>query len=218
MEPPPGRPRLLHLVGHHVPAAEGRLGVVEGVRGVGRTDEGGDEGGLRHREVLQVLAEEDLRRLTDAVDAERASLPEVHIVQVELEDVVLAGAALEDDREVRFEELPAESPLRGEEVVLHQLLGEGAGALLDLSAPEVVHERAGNPDGIESRVIEKASILGREYRVSYVLGNRRERDPALLRAVLPEEGGYGHRLERHAIERLAPPAGGGARRPTAPLK
>ena len=50
------------------------------------------------REVGDVLAEEDARRLGDAVDRERAALPEVDVVEIQLEDLVLRGAPLEHER------------------------------------------------------------------------------------------------------------------------
>ncbi len=54
-------------------------------------DDAGDERGFGQREVADVLAEEDARRLGDAVQRKRAAIAEIDVVQIELEDLFLAS-------------------------------------------------------------------------------------------------------------------------------
>ena len=69
--------------------------------------------GLGERDVADVLAEEDARGLADAVDLERPALAEHDVVQVELEDLVLREARLEDQRHELFLQLAAVASCRG---------------------------------------------------------------------------------------------------------
>ena len=63
------------------------------------------------------------------MDGEGASLPKVDVVQVELEDFFLGCPAFQDNGQESLEELPPQRSLRGQEVVLDQLLSEGAPSL-----------------------------------------------------------------------------------------
>ena len=62
-----------------------------------RLNQAGDRRGLAERHVADVLAEEDARRLGDAVNLERSALAERDVVQIELEDLVLGEARFQDD-------------------------------------------------------------------------------------------------------------------------
>ena len=89
-------------------------------------DAPGDERGLGDGEVLRALAEVVARGLLDAV----APAPEVDVVEVELEDLVLAELLLEAPREERLADLARERPLAAvEEQVLHDLLRDRRAAL-----------------------------------------------------------------------------------------
>jgi len=76
----------------------------------GGLDDAGDHRPLGERHVRDVLAEDQPRCLGDAVDRERSALAEIHIVQIELEDLVLRRAPFEHDRHELFFQLP---PVRG---------------------------------------------------------------------------------------------------------
>ena len=95
-------------------------------------------------QVGDVLAEEQLRALGHAVDRERPALAEVHLVQVQLEDLVLRGPPFEHHRHELLGDLAALRPARqcrqlaprrssvrddpGQEDVLDQLLRDRAAA------------------------------------------------------------------------------------------
>ena len=93
---------LLHDLEDEVAALGGALGVAVGVEAVGALDEAGEGGELGGVELLQVLAEEALGGLAEAIDGERAALAEVDLVGVHVEDLLLgeAGFELEGDEDL----------------------------------------------------------------------------------------------------------------------
>ena len=117
-----------HGLQHDVPPVARSRGRRERRVPARRLDDARNRRGLRERDVRDVLAEEDARRFRHTVDGVRAALAEVHLVEVQLEDVVLRGARLEDDRQELFLELAPVRFLGREEEVLHELLGERAPA------------------------------------------------------------------------------------------
>ena len=94
-----------HLLQHDVASVACALRRRERRQVVRRVDHARDRRGLGEREVADVLAEEEARALGDAVDRERPALSEVHLVQVELEDLVLRRAPLEHERHELLGEL-----------------------------------------------------------------------------------------------------------------
>ena len=56
-----------------------------------RLNDAGDRGGLAEREIVDVLAEVEARRLGDAVNRERSAIAEIDVVQIQLEHFVLAS-------------------------------------------------------------------------------------------------------------------------------
>src|SRR5439155_1126906 len=78
----------------------------------------GEDRRLRDRQLLNVAVEELARRRGDAVRA----AAEVDLVQVEVEDVVLAELRFEPQREDELLHLPLVAPLRGQQELLHDLL------------------------------------------------------------------------------------------------
>src|SRR2546425_12275948 len=85
------------------------------------------------RLLLERFAEVDLRRGGKAVSA----LPQINLVHVELEDLVLGEAVLDLEGEEHFVELARGGFLRGEEKVARHLHRDGAGALAAAAADEV---------------------------------------------------------------------------------
>src|SRR5262249_58887136 len=96
-----------------------------------------------------------------AVNRERSTLPQVDVVEIQLEDLVLRQAALEGDRHEPLGDLAlqarkaaplarlVESPHRAEERVAHQLLGDGAAAAQIFPAAEQIAEhRARRPAAV----------------------------------------------------------------------
>src|SRR5207237_5621053 len=89
---------------------------------------------LRRRQVLHLLAEIELRGEADAVDGAVAVLAEVDLVEVGLEDLLLAVMELEQHRHHELGELARQRALRRAEAVLRELLRDGAAALHALRA------------------------------------------------------------------------------------
>ncbi len=190
-------------VGHRtqddVPALAGPFRRVEGRPYGGRLDGPGNRGGLGERDVADVFPEEQARRFRDAVHGERATLPQVHVVQVELEDLVLRCLPFEDERHELLEQFPAPGPLSGcglarerlgEEEIPGELLRQRAGALeVPALAAEVGDECSRHPHGIDPRVVIKSAILDGEDRLHHARRYRREWHlPPLLAAGAQERG------------------------------
>ena len=131
-----------HPAQHDLAPTLGRLTVLERrVRGR-RARKPGEQRGLADVELRDRLAEV---RPGGGLDAVRP-VPEVHLVEVHLEDAVLGVAALQLERQDRFLHLALEALVRREEQHLGQLLGDGAAALDAPSAPVVLHEGARDAD------------------------------------------------------------------------
>ena len=95
-----------------------------------------------------MLAEEFLRR---RLDAEHAGA-EIDAVQVQSEDLVLAVAPLQIQRQHGLLHFAVEGAARAEEQVLGQLLGDGGTALHDMAAHHVLQRRARQSDGIDTQM------------------------------------------------------------------
>mgnify|MGYP000916171738 CR=1 FL=1 len=124
-------------------------------------------------------------RLLDAV----AAVPEVDVVQVELEDLVLGELLLEPAREERLPDLALVGALGVEEQVLDDLLRDRRAALARAPALEVHEHRAPDAQVVEPLVLVEAGVLGREDReldVRRQLLDRHHRAP--LDEELGEEG------------------------------
>jgi hypothetical protein len=106
------------------------------------------------------------------------------VVQVELEDLVLAEAAIDLAGDADLEQLAlqrARAPgdaLR--EQVARDLHGDRAEALLEGSRTQVGARSSGHPAPVDSGVIVETSILHREERLPHRGGQRRELDHARL--------------------------------------
>jgi hypothetical protein len=188
--------RLLHGPQHLVAALRRALGVAVRVVGIRGLDHAREQGGLREREVAHVLVEVHPRGLTHAADAERADLAEVDLVEIQLEDVLLVRAPFEDEGEKGLLGLAPEALLRGEEEVLHQLLGDGAAALDVRLRLDVADGGAHDAEGIEPGMGEEAPVLDGEHGLDEVVRVLLVVDGALLLARLVEQVGDQLGLQR----------------------
>ena len=139
--------------------------------GAGR--DAGEHRGLGDGELLRGLAEAVARGLLDPV----AAGAEVDVIEIELEDLVLAtamaflvGAArgaqllLEAPREERLAHLALVGALlRVEQDVLHDLLRDGRAALPRATRAEVDDERASDAEVVEAFVVVEVRVLGGEH-------------------------------------------------------
>ncbi len=104
------------------------LGIDQWIEGRWRLRQAGDHGQLRQRQFVDRFAIVDLRGGFDPI----RTIAEVDLVDVELEDLVLAEFAFDLQRQQYFVDLARKAALAGEEVVLRHLHGDGATAGLNL--------------------------------------------------------------------------------------
>ena len=141
------------------------------------------------------LAEVEAGRLLDARDRDGAPLPEVDLIEVRLEDLVLAVLPLDDEREEGLDRLPAQRPLLGEEQVLDELLGERRGAARRAHPHGALDERPGEPSEREPGVRVEVAVLDREDGVLDDPRHPLEPDERPVLHLLVEDGADDLRLE-----------------------
>jgi hypothetical protein len=199
-------PRLDHLLQHDVASVACALGRRERRQVVRRVDDTGDRRGLRQGEVGDVLTEEEACAFGDPVNRERPALSEVHLVQVELENLVLRRASLEDERHELLRHLAPHRLLErvrddvGEEDVLDELLRDRAAAFqVGLVARHVGDERAHHANRIDAWVLVEAAVLDGEYGVHDMRRDLPEPHRPALFAVARHERRQQRRFEREAL-------------------
>jgi hypothetical protein len=190
-----------HPVQHPVLAPGGRRVVDDGV-GVDRVLlQAGQHRGLRQVELRQRLAEVDLRGGAVAVGA----LAQVDLVQVELQDAVLAQLAFQLPGNQRFLQLAFDGAPRAQEEGARHLLRDGAGAAAD-AAGGVRPGGARHPLEADAVVVVELVVLHRQHGVLQQLGRLRDgHEDAPLGAELRNLGAIG----RQHLQVLARPVGGG---------
>ena len=153
---------------------------------LGGGDGRGQRGRLRQAHVLdRLVAEVVLGSGGDAVDA----LAEVGLVQVVLEDLVLAVAPFQLDRVHGLAQLAVDGPRVAGDGLLDQLLGDGAAALGVAARAQVGHGRPGDAPEVDPVVLEEAVVLDGHDGVADPLGDVLEADhPAVL---VQPDGGQG---------------------------
>ena len=116
------------------------------------------------RDVLQLLAEVDLRRRREAVRA----LAQVDLVHVELEDLVLGQGLFDLPGQQRFVDLALQGLFAGQEEVARHLLRDGRGALAR-AAGQVVQRGAHDADVVDAAMLVEAVVLDRQHRLFHDL-------------------------------------------------
>ena len=148
----------VHHAPEHVLLATGcELEVEDGVIGAGGLDQPGEEGGLRRRQVLRVLAKIGPRGRPHPIRA----VAEVDTVQVHGEDLVLGEALLERDRQHQLVKLSGQRLLGGQELDLDQLLRDRAPALVEAAVGDVDPQRAQRRGDVDRTVLVEVAVLCR---------------------------------------------------------
>ena len=188
-----GHEAALHHVGQHLVGAGARRRQVD-VRGVfgRRLEQAGEHGRLGEGQILDVLAEIEIRRRRDA---ERAAA-HIGAVEIELQDLLLRQVRFEPQRQERFLDLALDGALVGQEQVLGELLGDGRAALDHRIGPDVLRHGAEQAEEIDAEMVEEAAVLGGQHRLDDMVRHLVDRhgialdDAALadLVAVAVEEG------------------------------
>ena len=181
-----------HGVQHHIAPLFHARGVVERRQGAGRLNDARNGGGFGQRDVIHVPAEVQPRSLGHTMDGERSAVAEIHIVQIQLENLILGRFHRQDDGHELFHQLPAQRALArllfnrhllGEKEISRELLSDGAGAFEVRPVAECVGEqRADHADGIHAWMRVVAAIFDRQHRLHHARGNRGERNLAALLA------------------------------------
>ena len=159
--------------------------MVDRVVGGGSLQDGGQDRGLGKRDVARRLAEVFLGGLLDANGAGTV----VDAIEVELEDVLLGELGLEPDGEHHLLELALYGPLRLQEQVLGQLLGQGGPAFDDVPGAIVRDGGASEADRIDAEVAVEATVLDGDHRLRHV--DRKLVQPHL---VAEERAAFGQHL------------------------
>src|SRR5690606_3106343 len=113
---------------------------------------------LGEREILDLLIEVEIG---SGGDAEGAAA-EIGAVEIELKDFLLAEIGLKPCGEEGFLDLALDCALICEEQVFGQLLRDRRAALDDRVRTHVFRQCAGEPDEIDSEMLEEAPVLGCE--------------------------------------------------------
>jgi hypothetical protein len=192
-----GKPSVLgHQVEHLIPPDPRAVGMAKRGVEIWRVDQTGNRRRFGDGQVTRLLAEERARPLTHAEDTDRFGLPEINVVEVGLENLLLGHARLEDQREHRLVGLASDSALGRKEEVLGQLLGDRAASLADTATTEVDPEGAQESERIDSGMRGEARILSREHGRDNVLRKVAERQHAPLSEYASYIGAEQLRLDR----------------------
>ena len=159
--------------------------------------------GLEQREIPDRSAEIAPGGGRDAIGAGT----EIDPVDVDLEDLALGEPGFEPERDDRLLDLPPDRPLRREEQVLGELLGQRAAALADLPGADIGDRRAEDAPDVDPRMVEEAPVLDRadgldEKARELVEPDRAAIELAVAREHRPVGGPEQHR--RPAGRRLQP--------------
>ena len=140
---------------------------------LGVLDQPRHQRGFAHRELAELLAAQAEWRRRIGREEEATcrrfhavrTLPEVHRVEVLLEDLALRVLVVQPVGEDELLRLALQIALVAQDAVLDQLLRDRRSALADLAAREVVDERARHATDVDTRVRPERLVLGRDHRV-----------------------------------------------------
>jgi hypothetical protein len=155
---------LRHLAQNPVAPALGRAGVAFRMVVVRPLGQGGEEGRLVRRQLLQRLAEIVVGGRGHAV----GPVAEEDLVQIEFEDLFLAQGRFQTAGEDGLLQLASDGRFIGQQNVLGDLLGDGRAAFQPPSGDEVEHVLEHGPAqtrDVDAAVLEEILVLGRHEGV-----------------------------------------------------
>ena len=127
---------------------------------------------LRYRHRRRRLAEISKRGRFDAVEA----IAEVHLVEIELENLVLAELPFQAGRDDDLGQLAPVGLLRRQKALPGQLLRDRAATLGQPALAKIAQRRAGDANDIDPIVIVEALILDGENGIHQVRRHARQRN------------------------------------------
>ena len=179
---------LQHAMQHGVPSRERMIGMHDrAVVAAAVPEKTGDHRRFGKGQVLRMFTEVQPRCGLDSIRA----VTEVHLIGVELEDLILGEVFLDVHREKNLVDLSRPAFFRREKYLLRKLLGESRRAFDFLPGDEVFQAGAEDRFRIESAMVVEIGVLGgddrlHERRSHVALGDH---DPFLNRVL----------RERHSV-------------------
>jgi len=171
----------------------------------GRLGKAGEQRPLREPELADTFPEIRPRGSLHPVRA----LPEVDLVQVQVQDFLLAHLPFHPVGQDQFLELAADALFGGEEEVLHRLLGYGAPSLGEAPPQEILDGGTNDRGEIDPPMVEEVGILGGDEGVHDMAGDlvKRGKGPFLdvefpyhVVIAVVDLGGYARPVLLHGIE------------------
>ena len=165
---------LDHAVDDVVAPLDGAVALAERIVIVRPLGQPGKIRRLRDRQLMHGLVEIQQRGGGDPISAE----PEIDLVEVQLDDLVLGIGPLDPQREQDLLDLAIEGDLVRQQEILGDLLGDGRGALGPAVAAVVLDvDPAGANDAaeIQPAMLVEILVLGSHERVRHQLGHRLDR-------------------------------------------
>src|SRR5262249_50606498 len=169
-----GKAILDDAVDDPVAASDSTVRVPERVVVARRLGQGGEIGAVGEGQLGQRLVPIGLSRGGNAVTAN----PEIDLVQIKLENLLLGEGALDADGKDRFLQLSLHGLLVAEQEVLGHLLSDGRGAY---HAPSRLHRAQIGDDGaqdalnVETAMLIEILVLGGDEGLSHAFWNHRDR-------------------------------------------
>ena len=185
-----------HPLEDPVAAGHRRLGLPEGMIVVRAFREGCEIGGLSQAQLVHGLVEVAQRGRGDAVVAHA----EIDLVEIELEDAVLAEGLLDPEGEQDLLDLAAVGLLARQQQVLGDLLGDRRGALRAARvAGEVGEQGASDALWIDAAVLVEVPVFRRQEGGDDPLRHSRQRkvQPVLARVFGDDPAVGGMQARRH---------------------
>ena len=127
---------------------------------IGGADDAGKKGSFADGDIANIFIEVGQRSFGKAMNGEAAAIPEVDLIGVEFENLLLGKTVLEFESHHGFRDLAAPGPLRGKEKAPRQLHGQGAGTLGDPLMAHIRPGRAKNANHVETGMLEETLVFG----------------------------------------------------------
>ncbi len=147
---------LEHRIDDQIAAAQRTLGMNNRRIINRRLGQSRDQGRLFQRELFGRLAEIKLRRRLESVNP----VPEIDLVCVQSEDLVLGKSPLDLDGQQRFLNLAMKRSIGGKKKIARQLHGERGGALYLAAGFDVAVSRSRDAPHIDPQVTIEVFVLG----------------------------------------------------------
>ena len=168
------RASLRHAGQHPVAPRLGRLRMARGIVVIGRFRQGGDERGLGQGQLVEGLLEIRIRGGGNAIRAGA----EINLVEVDLENAVLAELMLDPIGEQRLFDLARDGHLVTEQKVTDDLLRDRRRAdrpLTALKTRQIGHRSAEDRSRVDAVMGIKIAIFGGQHRLDHRLRHLADR-------------------------------------------